>query len=82
MIEYLIWITIPLFFYFNVIKPKQDAEKKAKSFKINDFVVTKFGLLGTIKLIKNDFVILSIAKSVDIKILISAIEEKRKINND
>ncbi len=82
MIEYILWILFPIMFYFTSIKPKQDREKKEKSFKVNDLVITTFGLFGTIKTIKNDFVILAISKNVDIKILLSAISEKRNKSHD
>ncbi len=81
ILDYIIFLIFPILFYFMVIKPKNDESKKRSALQVNDFVSTSFGLLGTIKQIKNDFVILSIAKNVEVKVLLSSIAEKIDTNS-
>ncbi len=60
-----------LIFYFLIIRPKQQKEKEQTNLlsKLdkNDEVITYSGLMGKIIRIKDDFIVLSIADNVEIK---------------
>ncbi|OGW19700.1 MAG: preprotein translocase subunit YajC [Nitrospinae bacterium RIFCSPLOWO2_12_FULL_47_7] len=71
-----------LIFYFILIRPQQkkqqEQQKMVDSLKDGDNVVTLSGIHGTIRKVKDDFVMLQIADNVRIKINRSSIGVQKK----
>ena len=70
--QFLPFILIFLIFYFLVIKPQKDKQKKLeemkKEIKKNDQIVTAGGMHGTISLVKDTTVMLRVDDNVKIEI--------------
>jgi len=79
--QFLPLIVIFAIFYFILIRPQQQKQKKHKamlgSMQKGDKVVTIGGIYGIIKEIKNDTLTLEIAKDVFINTTRNAIGQKR-----
>ncbi|MFZ5943319.1 MAG: preprotein translocase subunit YajC [Bacillota bacterium] len=63
--------------YFMMIRPQQKQQKKRRemldSIRKGDKIITIGGILGTIKALRDDKVVIQVAKGVDITILKSAV---------
>ena len=79
------WILIFIIFYFLLIKPQKDKQKKQKetmgSLKKNDEVVTAGGVHGTVSLVKDKTVVVRVDDNVKIefdKESITAVSSKKE----
>jgi len=80
--QFLPLIIIFAIFYFILIRPQQQRQKKHKemldSLKIGDKVITIGGIYGIIRDIKGDIFTLEISKDIKINTTKSAIGSKRE----
>ena len=71
-------------FYFMMIRPQQKQQKKLQamrdSLKAGDKVVTAGGIFGKISEVNNDYVIVSIADGVKIRVLKTAVTPEQEDN--
>ncbi len=69
-------------FYFIAIRPQQQRQKKHQqmlnNIKVNDWVTTAGGMLGSVVKIKEDTVVLRVADNVRIEFLKNAIAQIRE----
>jgi len=79
--QFLPLIVIFAIFYFILIRPQQQKQKKHKvmlgSVKNGDKIVTIGGFYGIIKEIKNDIITIEIAKDVIVNVTRNSIGQKR-----
>ncbi len=82
ILQFLPLIIIFAIFYFILIRPQQQRQKKHKemldSLKVGDKIITIGGLYGIIREIKGDVVTLEISKDVKINATRNAIGSKRE----
>ncbi len=80
--QFLPLIIIFAIFYFMLIRPQQQRQKKHKdmldSLKVGDKVITIGGIYGIIREIKGDVFTLEISKDIKINVTKSAIGSKRE----
>ncbi len=80
--QFLPLIIIFAIFYFILIRPQQQRQKKHKdmldSLKVGDKVITIGGIYGIIREIKGDVLTLEISKDIKINTTKSAIGSKRE----
>lgn len=66
------FIILVLFMYFIIIRPQSKRAKEHRelmaNLKVGDEVITSGGLLGKINKISNNFIVLEVAKNVEITI--------------
>lgn len=82
ILQFLPLIIIFAIFYFILIRPQQQRQKKHKemldSLKVGDKIITIGGFYGIIREIKGDVVTLEISKDVKINATRNAIGSKRE----
>jgi preprotein translocase subunit YajC len=71
MMQIVFMIGIFVIFYFMLIRPQRKRQKEVQQMQeglqVGDEVVTTAGLLGKIRKIEDDFVVLKVAENVELK---------------
>ena len=79
-------IAIFLIFYFMIIRPQRKRQKEHDKMlsEINrgDQIVTIGGFLGTVREVRDDTFQIELAENVRVRILKSAVQSKRQVNNN